>query len=77
MSTILLTLIQNIETAAGVEEGISAGALGFMLVSMGMVITLTIWCFSKILRTKEHFDPDGTGPARTPVPGQEDPRGDV
>lgn len=44
----------------------------FMLVSMGSVTGLTIWCFWRILRTKEHFDPDGTGPAHSPVQGRVD-----
>lgn len=53
-------------------EGISSGALAFMLITMAMVIALVVWCFVRILTTKEHFDPDGTGPAHPPVPGRED-----
>ncbi|HUE95371.1 MAG TPA: hypothetical protein VMN39_01870 [Longimicrobiaceae bacterium] len=74
MTTILLASIQ-VGQAAPAGGGLSTGALAFMLLSMGAVIALTAWCFSRILRTKEHFDPDGTGPARPPVPGEEDVRG--
>lgn len=42
----------------------------FMLVSMGGVITLTAWCYMRILRTRKHFDPDGTGPASPPIGGR-------
>jgi hypothetical protein len=42
----------------------------FMLVSLGAVTTLTVWSFSRILRGKRHFDPDGTGPASPPVKGR-------
>lgn len=44
----------------------------FMLVSMGAVITLTAWCYTRILRTRKHFDPDGTGPASPPISGRVD-----
>ena len=54
-------------------EGIGTGALVFMLISMGAVATLTAWCFYQVLSTREHFDPDGTGPDRAPVPGEVDP----
>jgi hypothetical protein len=37
---------------------------------MGSVLLLTAWCFTRILRGRDHFDPDGTGPARSPVPGE-------
>lgn len=75
MSAIVPGLVQVVETTAAMEAGISSGALLFMLVSMGAVITLTAWCFARILRTKEHFDPDGTGPAHAPVPGREESGG--
>lgn len=53
----------------------SAGALIFMLVSWTFVLGLMGWSYSKILRGKRHFDPDGTGPASPPVPGEaESPR---
>jgi hypothetical protein len=72
----LLTILQVTDPGFfGREGGISAGALAFMLTSMGLVVALTIWCFARILRTKEHFDPDGTGPARTPVQGEKDTGG--
>jgi hypothetical protein len=44
----------------------------FMLGSMGAVTALTIWCFARVLTTRRHFDPDGTGPAHPPVPGEVD-----
>lgn len=46
----------------------------FMLTSMGAVTTLAVWCFTRILGGKAHFDPDGTGPAHAPVKGEADPR---
>ncbi|CAN5747243.1 hypothetical protein BH23GEM6_BH23GEM6_12570 [soil metagenome] len=53
----------------------AAGGLGpfawvFMLGSMGAVTTLAVWCFTRVLTTRKHFDPDGTGPARPPVVGE-------
>lgn len=45
----------------------------FMLTSMGAVTALAVWCFTRILTGKAHFDPDGTGPARAPVKGEADP----
>ena len=62
---IVAAIVQN----AG-SEGIGPGALAFMLISMGAVVGLTGWCFYQILRTKRHFDPDGTGPDRSPVAGE-------
>jgi hypothetical protein len=59
---------------AGGVAGIGVGALVFMLVSMGSVVALTGWCFYRILTTRDHFDPDGTGPARTPVSGEAERR---
>jgi hypothetical protein len=55
-----------------VAEVVSMDAFSwvFMLVSMGTVTTLTAWCFLRIMRTRRHFDPDGTGPASPPVPGR-------
>jgi hypothetical protein len=46
------------------------GALAFMLISMAAVTALTAWCFFRIVRGRRHFDPDGTGPAHAPVPGE-------
>jgi len=53
---------------------LTAGTLVFMLASMGAVTALTVWCFSRILKGKRHFDPDGTGPAHSPVPGSVEQR---
>ncbi|HET7275391.1 MAG TPA: hypothetical protein VFI91_09535 [Longimicrobiaceae bacterium] len=47
--------------------GLDTFALFFMLISMASVIALMVWCFWRILSDQEHFDPDGTGPARSPV----------
>jgi hypothetical protein len=44
------------------------GAVAFMAASWGLVLGLTFWAFARILRTREHFDPDGIGPASPPVP---------
>lgn len=72
MIAIVLLLQESsaVERAAG---GLNALSLAFMLVSMGAVTALAAWCYSRILRRKEHFDPDGTGPARAPVSGSADP----
>jgi hypothetical protein len=51
---------------------LGTGALAFMLISMAAVTTLTAWCFTRIVRGRRHFDPDGTGPAHSPVPGEVD-----
>lgn len=48
------------------------GALIFMVASWAFVLGLTIWSFARILRHREHHDPDGTGPASPPEPGQID-----
>lgn len=47
----------------------STGALIFMLMSWTFVLGLTFWSFWRILRSQDHFDPDGIGPASPPVPG--------
>jgi hypothetical protein len=71
---IVLSLILQessaVERAAG---GLTPLSLAFMVVSMTAVTWLAVWCYSRILRGKEHFDPDGTGPAHSPVPGKADP----
>lgn len=72
MMALAMVLLQSsgIERAEG---GLGPLALAFMLVSIGSVAALTIWCYSRILRGKEHFDPDGTGPAHAPVKGSAEP----
>ncbi|HEY8470747.1 MAG TPA: hypothetical protein VIL18_13935 [Longimicrobiales bacterium] len=57
-----------IQAAAPALE-LTAGALVFMLGAMGAVTALTGWCFARILKGRRHFDPDGTGPAHSPVQG--------
>ena len=69
MMALILLQSSAAERAAG---GLTTLSLAFMLLSMGAVTTLTAWCFMRILSTKKHFDPDGTGPARPPVAGEED-----
>lgn len=51
----------------------STGALIFMALSWTMVLGLMTWSFGRILRAKEHHDPDGIGPASPPLP----PAGDA
>lgn len=55
---------------AHLAGGLDAFAWTFMLVSMGSATALMVWCFARILRTRKHFDPDGTGPAEPPVSGR-------
>jgi hypothetical protein len=75
MITLLVLLQAGVEDAAArVGEGIGTGALIFMLASMGAVLVLTAWCFKRVLSTRRHFDPDGTGPAEPPVRGEADRR---
>lgn len=74
----LFALLQVVEPAPAVTGGITTYALLFMLISMGAVTLLAAWCFWRILSTKQHFDPDGTGPMHAPVPGEAEggpPRG--
>jgi hypothetical protein len=66
MAAVLLQ--SSAELRAG--DGLTAFSWTFMLVCMGAVTLLTAWSFNRILRGKEHFDPDGTGPAHAPVPGE-------
>ena len=44
----------------------STGALVFMALSWGFVLSLIVWSYSRILRRKRHFDPDGIGPLLPP-----------
>lgn len=46
----------------------STGAMVFMALSWIFVLGLMAWAYSKILTTKQHFDPDGIGPEAPPVP---------
>lgn len=48
----------------------STGALIFMLVSWTAVLSLTAWAFATLLRDKQHFDPDGIGPAAPDQPAE-------
>lgn len=70
MTTIMaLAFILQAESSAvaRAEGGLDTFALFFMLISMASVVSLMIWCFWRILGDQQHFDPDGTGPARSPV----------
>jgi hypothetical protein len=49
---------------------VKTGALVFMLVSWTAVLSLTGWAFYTLLTHKQHFDPDGLGPAEPPVPAK-------
>jgi hypothetical protein len=71
----LLVLLQEAERLAEAQQGIGPIALAFMLISMAAVTTLTVWCFVRILSGRRHFDPDGTGPAHSPEPGDLHKRG--
>lgn len=74
MMTIALVFAQvRDELVADVVE-MDAFSWVFMLLSMGAVTLLAAWCFTRILRGKRHFDPDGTGPDVPPVPGRADRR---
>jgi hypothetical protein len=66
----ILMLIQPAAETGAAAPGIGAGALAFMVLSMGAVTALTVWCFYRVLTTRRHFDPDGTGPAWPPVAGE-------
>lgn len=48
----------------------STGAAVFMALAWVFVLGLMISTFAKILRTQDHFDPDGIGPAAPPVRGE-------
>jgi hypothetical protein len=48
----------------------STSAIVFMAGSWAFVLGLTFWSFSKLLRDKKHFDPDGLGPQVPPEPGE-------
>lgn len=54
----------------------STGAIVFMAISWTFVLGLMAWSFSKIMRAKDHFDPDGTGPQKPPVPGRVEQKAD-
>jgi hypothetical protein len=69
MTILSLILAQQVDAAA-TGSGLGPGALAFMLLSMGSVAALTAWCFWRILATRRHFDPDGTGPDKPPVKGR-------
>jgi hypothetical protein len=71
----LAWLQANTELLADVIE-MDAFSWVFMLTSMGAVTALTIWCYARILGGQRHFDPDGTGPAHSPVEGRVEQRND-
>lgn len=47
----------------------TTGAVVFMALSWTFILGLTLWCFARLLRGKEHFDPDGIGPGVPPKKG--------
>lgn len=69
MTTLTMVALAQ-ATVPDVPRELPGGALAFMLLSMAAVTFLTVWCFMRILGGRKHFDPDGTGPARPPVPGE-------
>jgi hypothetical protein len=75
--TIQLATILLVQAAEGLEAGLTPFSWTFMLLSMGAVTALAAWCFARILRGRRHFDPDGTGPAHTPVKGRVEREGGV
>ncbi len=69
-----VVLVQS-SAEARAAGGLSAFSWSFMLLSMGGVTALAAYCFSRVLRGKRHFDPDGTGPAHPPVKGRVERKG--
>jgi hypothetical protein len=74
MMMMALLLLQVREELVADNLEMDAFSWIFMLVSLGAVTMLTTWSFSRILRGKRHFDPDGTGPASPPVKGKAEQR---
>lgn len=73
----MTALALALQAQAVLDGELTAFSITFMLASMGAVTLLAGWCFARILRGKRHFDPDGTGPAHSPVPGKVDREGGV
>ncbi len=48
----------------------STSAIIFMAGSWTFVLGLTFWSFHRLLKDKEHFDPDGIGPKAPPKKGE-------
>jgi hypothetical protein len=69
ISLLALALLQS-SAEARAAAGLGPFSWLFMILSIGTVTTLTAWCFYRVLSTRTHFDPDGTGPAHPPVPGK-------
>ena len=48
----------------------------FMALSWAFVLGLTFWSFKRLMSDegKKHFDPDGIGPEKPPVPGRAEQR---
>lgn len=65
----LALLLQAVTPESRAAGGMDAFSWTFMLGSMACVTSLSVWCFWRILRGRQHFDPDGTGPAHAPVQG--------
>lgn len=43
-------------------------AIIFMVVIWTCLLSVLTWSYSRVLRGRRHFDPDGIGPAAPPVP---------
>lgn len=52
----------------------TARAVLFLLLSWTLVLGMLGWAYARILRGKQHFDPDGIGPAVPPEGGRYDRR---
>ena len=46
----------------------TGAAIAFMALSWGVSLGLLVWSYARILRKREHHDPDGIGPAQPPEP---------
>lgn len=69
----MLMLLQNLTEAETYAETMTPSAWVFLAVVWLAVVALNVFAFGRILRTREHFDPDGLGPEHPPVPPSQDP----
>lgn len=50
------------------RQEMTTEAIIFMVVIWTALLSLVTWSYSRVLRGRRHFDPDGIGPASPPVP---------
>lgn len=76
MMTISMIFMALQESSAEMRAGGGMNTVSwvFMLSAVTAVTALTAWCYMRILGSKDHFDPDGTGPASPPVSGEVEQR---